>query len=272
MKRIAVINDISGFGRCSLTVALPIISAMGIECCPVPTAILSNQTGYNSFYCYDFTEHLPSYIDEWKKSNTNFDGILTGYIASESQCEIIDKFIDDFKASDTIVLVDPVMGDDGSAYVTFTPSLCEKIKKLSKKAHIITPNLTELSILSDIPYETLKNDLSAIEKCARALLSDTTQYVVVTGIRHEYEISTMAISKESGFICKNKAFGDSFSGTGDIFANIICAGLVKGMELEKVVKLATDFLQVAIKDTYKADTPAIEGVNFQKYLEMLYNA
>ena len=129
LKKIAVINDISGFGKCSLTVSLPIISALGIECNPIPTAILSNQTGYDDFYSVDFTENMTPYIDIWKKQNVHFDAILTGYLASEKQVDVILDFIENFKDENTLVFVDPVMADDGVMYDTYDENLCEKVKK-----------------------------------------------------------------------------------------------------------------------------------------------
>ena len=175
MKKIAVINDLSGFGKCSLTVALPILSAMGVECNPIPTAILSNQTGFDDFYSVDFTPHLTPYIDMWKKQNVHFDAILTGYLGSEKQVDIILDFIYHF-GKNSLVFVDPVMADDGVLYDTYDDALCEKVKALTKKANIITPNLTELCILCGVDYSQIesKNDLEEIGASASSLLSETT--------------------------------------------------------------------------------------------------
>ena len=134
LKKIAAVNDISGFGRCSLTAALPVISALGIECCPLPTAVLSNQTGYDSFHCVDLTNDLSRFINEWKKLGVKFDGILTGYIASATQAELISQFIDEFATENTVTVVDPVMADDGQVYGTYSKSLCAKVAHLAKKS------------------------------------------------------------------------------------------------------------------------------------------
>ena len=154
-KKIAVINDLSGFGRCSLTAAISVISAMGIQACPLPTAILTAQTGYPHYYLDDYTDKMDIYRQEWQKMGQHFDGIYTGFVASEAQIDQIFHFIDTFYTSDTFLLVDPVMGDDGIKYDMFTPKLLEKMNALVGEADIITPNLTELWLLTDGSYDTI---------------------------------------------------------------------------------------------------------------------
>ena len=273
MKKIAVINDLSGLGKCSLTVALPIISAMGHECCPVPTAILSNQTGFDSFYSVDFTNHLTPFVDEWKKQSIGFDAILTGYLGSEKQVDIILDFIEDF-GKNSLVFVDPVMADDGVVYDTYDDALCEKVKMLTKKANIITPNLTELCILCGEDYNEISKEenYNKIETLARSLLSDTTQIVIVTGIKQKDEIINIFVEKEQTGIVKSSRLNGSYSGTGDIFSSVVCGGITKGMNVSDAVNLATDFIYNSIKNTptNKLDYEP-NGVNFQKHLEMLIN-
>ena len=154
-KKIAVINDLSGFGRCSLTAAISVISAMGIQACPLPTAILTAQTGYPHYYLDDYTDKMDIYRQEWQKMGQHFDGIYTGFVASEAQIDQIFHFIDTFYTSDTFLLVDPVMGDDGIKYDMFTPKLLEKMNALVREADIITPNLTELCLLTDADYDAI---------------------------------------------------------------------------------------------------------------------
>ena len=154
-KKIAVINDLSGFGRCSLTAAISVISAMGIQACPLPTAILTAQTGYPHYYLDDYTDKMDIYRQEWQKMGQHFDGIYTGFVASEAQIDQIFHFIDTFYTSDTFLLVDPVMGDDGIKYDMFTPELLRKMKLLVNEADIITPNLTELCLLTDADYDAI---------------------------------------------------------------------------------------------------------------------
>lgn len=271
MKRIAVINDLSGFGRCSLTATLPVISAIGIEACPLPTAILSNQTGYPSFFCTDYTENLYSYINEWKKLGVKFDGILTGYLTSAKQAEIIYDFVEEFADVNTLVFVDPVMADDGVLYDTYDSNLCKKVKKLTKRANIIAPNLTELCILCDADYEkvTRENSIQKTSEIAASLLTDTLKTVIVTGVKIGGEIHNIIVDKAGKVVVKSKLLGGNYSGTGDLFAGIVCAEAVKGKSILNAVNLATEFLKKSIEDSYKENTDRNYGVNFQQHLEML---
>lgn len=273
MKKIAVINDISGFGKCSLTMSLPIISALGLECNPIPTAILSNQTGFESYHCVDFTENMTPYIDVWKKQNVKFDAILTGYLASEKQVDIILDFIDHF-GKNSLVFVDPVMADDGVLYDTYDEKLCEKVKMLTKKANIITPNLTELCILCGADYKEISKEenYEKIDGLAYSLLSDTTKTVIVTGIKQKDKIVNLFVEKDRiGTVARNRLNG-SYSGTGDIFSSVVCGGIAKGMDIFDAVKLATDFILFSIQNTPTSLDYEPNGVNFQKQLGMLINA
>lgn len=277
MKRIAVVNDLSGFGRCSLTAAIPVISAMGHEACPIPTAILSNQTGYLSFHCTDYTECMPKYIDEWKKLGVHFDAILTGYIASEKQADIIGGFIDEFRADNTLVLVDPVMADDGEIYGTYSKKLCDKVKQLSERADVITPNLTELSILCGIDYNKLskksenENYLETVAQTARGLLSETLKTVIVTGVKKDGFVHTITVEKDNTAVSGSRLFGGSYSGTGDIFASVICGKLIDGMSARVASETAVRFLEKSIADSFYEKSDRNDGVNFQKYLEVIMN-
>lgn len=277
MKKIAVINDLSGFGRCSLTAAIPIISALGAECCPLPTAVLSNQTGYDSYHCIDLTDELESYIEEWKKLGYTFDAIMTGYIASPRQADLILNFIDDFKTPQTKLIVDPVMADDGRIYGTYSSELCGKIKEIAKRADIITPNLTELCILTNADYEEIiaqkdtEGYFDLIASLAQTLISDSLKTVIVTGIISSQSICNIIAEKESVSVVKSEIFGGSYSGTGDIFASIISAEAAKGTNIEYAVELAAKFLSKAIESSFYEGSDRNDGVNFQEYLEMLTN-
>ena len=274
LKKIAVINDISGFGKCSLTVSLPIISALQIECNPIPTAILSNQTGYDDFYSVDFTENMTPYIDVWKKQNVHFDAILTGYLASEKQVDVILDFIENFKDENTLVFIDPVMADDGVMYDTYDEKLCEKVKTLTKKANIITPNLTELCILCGADYKKIarENNVAEIGNLASSLLNETTKTVIVTGVKNDSEIINLIADKSGISLVKSALLKGSYSGTGDIFSSIVCGGIAKGMNVTNAVSLATEFIYNSIKSTPTNLDYEPNGVNFQNQLEMLINA
>lgn len=277
MKKIAVINDISGFGKCSLTAALPVISALGMQCCPVPTAVLSHQTGYNSYHCIDLTAELDAYLKEWYSCGESFDAILTGYMTSCEQADIILKAVDRLKNDCTLVVVDPVMADDGTLYKTYSKELCRKVIRLAKKANVITPNLTELCILARLSYKstTAKSAEDSyfeyIAEAARTLLSENLETVIVTGVKRGNTVCNIAVGKDSLSVSQSELIGGSFSGTGDLFASIVCAELTRGMSVAYSVELATRFIEKAIRDTVKEGTDRNDGIAFEKHLEMLIN-
>ena len=151
-NKIAVINDMSGFGRCSLAVSIPVISHMKIQCCPVPTSIFSNHTGFKEYFFEDYTSKMNEYISNWKKINLQFKGILSGFLGSKEQINIVRSFIEDFRTEDTLVIIDPVMGENGKPYPTYTQEMCQEMKQLVQYADVLTPNLTEACILTDTPY------------------------------------------------------------------------------------------------------------------------
>ena len=155
MKKIAFINDLCGFGRCSLTAAIPVISTMGMEACPLPTALLSAQTGFPSYYCDDYTDRMNHFTDEWSKMNVSFDGIYSGYLANPNQIAQVKYFLDRFQKEDTLYLVDPVMGDHGQKYPFFTEELLHGMRELTSRATVITPNLTEACLLAGVSYDDL---------------------------------------------------------------------------------------------------------------------
>ena len=181
-KKIAVINDFSGYGRCSVAVELPIISAMKLQCCVVPTSIFSNHSGYEDFFFDDYTDKMHRYIEQWKKLDLRFEGIATGFLGSVKQIEIVSEFINEFKNVDTQVVIDPVIGDDGVAYSTYTDEMCREMKKLVSYANIITPNLTEACMLTDTVYkESMSRD--EIEVMLKKLSDLGPEKIVVTGMK-----------------------------------------------------------------------------------------
>ena len=147
MKKIAVINDLSGLGKCSLTAAIPVISVMGVQACPFPTAVLSNQTGYETYFCEDLTRQMTPYMEQWKKRGFIPDGIYTGFLSDEKQADKILKFMDLFAGEETLILTDPVMGDDGEVYPIYTEGLRSRFRELVSRSYVITPNLTEALLL-----------------------------------------------------------------------------------------------------------------------------
>lgn len=275
MQKIAVINDMSGLGRCSLTAAIPVLSVLGLECCPLPTAVLSNQTGYDSFFCADFTDRMDAYIAEWRKLGVQFDGVLTGYLASAAQADKILAFLNEFKTAKTLYVCDPVMADDGRIYDTYDEVLCGKIAMLAKQADVITPNLTELCILAGVSYETLTAEsgsadyIQKIAETASTLLCGSVRTAVVTGIRIQDEICNLIVSQDGFSSVRSKRFGGSYSGTGDLFASVLTGELVRGGTAQNAVEKAVRFLEASIAETHALGTNRNDGVNFQNHLELL---
>lgn len=268
-KRVAVINDISGIGKCSLTASIPIFSCLGVEVCPFITAVLSNQTAFSSYSFYDFTEHMRAYKEGWDKLNIKFDGIYSGFLGSEDQVELILDFIKEHK--EALIVVDPVMGDDGVAYSTYTNEMCEKMKELVSVAHVITPNLTEACILTNRKYD-LENMTEEILKTICLELRELgPSKIVITGISREEEITNFFYDGESNEFGKyttayNKKY---FSGTGDIFSSIVCGMILKGYNLKDAIKMASDFIYKSVEFTSRKEIDGNYGVRFEPFLRDL---
>lgn len=280
-KKVAVINDLSGLGRCSLTAAISVLSAMGIQTCPLPTAILSSQTEYPSYYCYDFTDKMDYFRQEWKKLGTCFSGIYTGYIASVPQIEEIFHFLDTFQTPDTFLLVDPVMGDDGMTYDMYTSEFLSSMKELTARADVITPNITEFCLLTDMDYNTLQNSslslhqlISCLKDASHTLTAERAKKILITGIRFTTDdgipkIGNLLLDGSSHFLSAFPCCDGSYSGTGDLFASCITGGLARGTSLTEMMQTAGSFLEKALADSVKEQVPVNEGVNFEKYLYLL---
>ncbi|CDD51115.1 pyridoxal/pyridoxine/pyridoxamine kinase [Firmicutes bacterium CAG:308] len=268
-KKIAVINDFSGFGRCSIAVALPIISTLKIQCCPLPTSIFSNHTGFDSFFFDDYTDKMPLYINEWKKLGLQFDGITSGFLGSKKQIEIVTQFFKDFKTKENIIIVDPVMGDYGKIYATYTKEMCEEMKKLVQYADIITPNITELCILTNTPYQE-KWKISELEKMTEELAEKGPEKIVVTGIVQKEFIANFCYEKgKSPKILRCHRVGTQRSGTGDVFSSIIAADAVNQVPFDKSVKKASNFIKKCILKSIEMDIPVTDGVCFEELLQTL---
>ncbi len=268
-KKIAVINDLSGFGRCSIAVELPIISAMKIQCCFVPTAVFSNHTGFQSFFLEDFTDKMRSYMDEWRKLELHFQGICTGFLGSPQQIAIVTDFLKDFKEKDTIVIVDPVMGDYGKMYPTYSMETCLKMRELIPLADIITPNLTEACILTGIPYEE-KWSRKKLLWLAETLSAMGPEKVVITGIIQGEFIANYCYEKGAEpRIFRTIKAGTQRSGTGDIFASIIAADAVNGTAFEQSVRKAGRFIKKCILKSIEMGIPLTDGVCFEEFLHTL---
>lgn len=261
MKKCAVINDLSGFGKCSLGVSLPIISVMGSEVHPLPTAVLSNQTAYDSYKLVSLTDSMNAFALQWKKLGVSFDGILTGFVSDEKQIDIIASFIDAFKTANTIVVVDPVMADNGALYDGYTNQMCEKMKALCYKADIITPNIAELAFIAEEAYS---EDYDNIISYGKKLVAKGINRIVVTGYKEGTTVSNIVFEGNAVHKVSAALIGGYYSGTGDITAAIIMGGILKGMALYEAVKLAADFISRVIKNTNCINHN--DGIDFERFL------
>lgn len=270
-KKIALINDITGFGRCSTSVIAPIVSVMQIQAVAVPTAILSAHSQFDSFFFEDYTPKLSEYIQTYKKNNLTFDGIATGFLGSAEQVDIVADFIEHFKKDDTMVLVDPVMGDDGALYSYYTDDMCKSMKELVRYAKILTPNLTELCALLGVPYGNGKFTTDELESMCRELADLGPEHIVVTGIPfNQYQIMNYIYSKkEEPRIVMVDKVGESRGGTGDVISGIIAGKCLNGHSFYDSVKIAAAYTSKCIKYCEDTNVPNDWGLAFEMYLKEL---
>ena len=269
-KKIAVINDMAGFGRCALSVSMPIISAMKVQCCPIPTAIFSNHSAFPSFMFKDMTDSMQSYVDEWKKIGLTFNGICSGFMGSKEQIDLVIRFIKEFSTPDTMVIIDPIMGDNGKTYATYTPQMCQEMKKMVAYADILTPNLTESCILTDTPYHDGKWKKKELEALAEKLGVMGPKKIVITGIPQGEFIANYCYEngKEPKLLRTHKV-GTSRPGTGDVFASVIAADAVNGVDFQVSVKKASNFVKKCILRSMEMELPITDGVCFEEVLDKL---
>lgn len=269
-KKIAAINDISGFGRCALTVSLPVISHLRVQCCPVPTSILSNHTGFDDYFFDDYTKKLSDYLAQWEKLGLKFEGILSGFLGSAEQIAIVEKFIARFRTKRTIVIVDPIMGDHGKIYATYTEEMCEEMRKLVSLADIVTPNVTECCKLTQTPYKNSGWRKKELLNMAEQLCDMGPQKVVITGIVQGGFIANYVYEKgKEPRLLRTHAVGTERCGTGDIFAAVIAADAVNGIPFEISVKKASAFIKKCIQRTEELSIPKTDGVCFEEVLHTL---
>ncbi|MGN1180455.1 MAG: pyridoxamine kinase [Suilimivivens sp.] len=269
-KKIAAINDLSGYGRCALTVAIPVISHMRLQCCPVPTSILSNHTGYSEYFFDDYSDRLPAYIAMWKKLELHFDGIMSGFLGSIEQIGIVEEFIRQFAKEETKVVVDPVMGDHGKIAGTYTEEMCMEMRRLVSLADIITPNLTEACRLTDTLYRESGWKKKELLSMAEKLCEMGPEQIVITGIPQGEFIANFVFEKgvEPGFI-KTHRVGDERCGTGDLFAAIVAADAVNGVPFQKSVRKASVFVRKSMIKSIERGIDRKNGVCFEEILHEL---
>lgn len=266
-KKLAMINDIAGYGRCSATESIPIISALRVQVCPVPTSLFSNHTGFPVHFMHDCTPYLKDYLAVWKELCFHFDGIYCGFLGSAAQIGIVKEFLADWP--DVPFILDPVMGDHGKAYRTVTQEHCAKMKSLLSRAAIITPNITEACLLTGTPYRESGWSTDALCLLSRQLHAMGPDKVVITGLREGEDYINFISERSEGLstrINRTHSAGRSWHGTGDIFASIIAADAVNGMPFSQSVEEAAAFVRACISASTRLGIPEQDGVCFENFL------
>lgn len=265
MKRVITVQDISCVGKCSLTVALPIISSAGVETAVLPTAVLSTHTAFPSFTFKDLTDEIAPIASKLRELNIDFDAIYTGYLGSFLQLKLVDGFIDEFKKDGGFVLIDPVMADHGKLYTGFTPEFASSMARLCAKADLIVPNITEAAFMLGIPYNP-DYDEAYIRELLRSLTALGCPRVALTGISfNEKEIGVYYYdsTKDSYYKYFNEKLSTSYHGTGDIYASATLGAIMRGISIEDSLSIAVDFTLECMKFTERDPNRRFYGVNFE---------
>ena len=273
VKKVAAVHDISCMGRVSLTVVIPILSTMGFQACPLPTAVLSNHTQYPSFSFFDLTDEMPRIIEQWKELDVQFDAIYTGYLGSPKQVRIVTNFINDFRKEDTLVVIDPVLGDNGKLYTNFDMKMVKEMQKFIASADVITPNMTELCYLLDIPYQEHFTD-KELKKCLKQLSDKGPGIVVITSVPvpedpHKTSIYTYNRSGNKYWKITCSYFPAPYPGTGDTFTSVVTGALLQGDSLPVALDRAAQFILQGIRATFGYEYDNREGILLEKVLHNL---
>lgn len=272
MKRILTIQDISCVGKCSLTVALPIISAMGVEAAVMPTAVLSTHTQFDGFTFRDLTCDMLPIAKHWKNENIGFDAIYTGYLGSFEQLDIVGKIFDDFKTSETKIIIDPVMADGGKLYKGFTEEFARSMARLCSKADVIVPNLTEASFMLGTSYVGDDYDEKYIKEMLAKLCALGAKTAVLTGVSlNAGKLGVMSLDSQSGeyFYYEREHLPAAYHGTGDIFASAFTGALSLGKSTSEALEIATDYTVECIALTLADENRRTYGVNFEQAVPYL---
>lgn len=269
MKRIASIQDFSCIGSCSQTIALPVLSAMGVECAALPTALLSAHTAFDGFVSLDLTPQLPAIMAHWRAMHLRFDAVYTGYLASAEQVGLVAALLDGMDERPALTLIDPVMGDNGALYAGFSDSFPQAMRALCGRADILTPNVTEACLLTGTAYSPVQ-DAAQTRRLLERLLELGCRAAVLTGLRVDGDMAVAALQRDgTGTLVRTSYIPEVFHGTGDLFASTCAGALVQGAPLERAVRLAADYVALTLRRTVQAPDRRWYGVNFQETLPEL---
>lgn len=273
VEKVAAIHDLSGFGRASLTVIIPILSRMGIQVCPLPTAVLSTHSKYSEFYFVDLTEHMPPVIEHWKKLDLEFSAIYSGFLGSHRQIEIVKHFIDTFHREEQLVVIDPVMGDDGKIYTPLSQNHVKEMRSLIEKANVITPNLTEAALLLNKKFPSRVTN-NQIKDWILELSEKGPQIVIVTSVpesRQKNITSVIAYNKKDQRFWKVSVnyLPANYPGTGDAFASVVTGSLLQGDSLPIALDRAVRFTSMGVRATFGYDYNTDQGILLERILDTL---
>lgn len=275
MKRaseVAAIHDLSGFGRCSTTIVLPVLAAMGNRCETLLTAYLSAHTAFppsGRSVFLDLTDQMRACYEHWEELGASFDAVYSGFLGSARQIDLLQEFIGRFRRPDTLVLVDPVMGDHGAPYSTYTPEMCARMGALADRADLITPNLTEAALLLDEPYSAVPADEAGMKRWLERLSLDGRRSVVITGVSlSPGAVGAGCFDRATGRVSFSQAHEEPghFPGTGDLFASVLLGSLLRGSSLPDGMERAVSFVQKCAAATLELGTPPVLGVQFEPLL------
>jgi len=268
-RKAAVINDFSSFGRCSLAVALPVLSALKVQCCSVPTAVFTNHTGFRHYSWTDYTDHMDAYIGDWLATGLRFDAIATGFLGSVRQIDFVKRFVDAFRNPATLVVVDPVMGDYGRLYATYDRALAESMRAFLDVADVLTPNLTEACVLAGVPYDPEMSDAGLAALCSQ-LTAGRASRVVVSGIARGGSLANFVHERgKAPVVVSQPKLGVDRSGTGDVFASVVLGELVRGAPFADAVRSAAEFVSRAVARTIEMGIPPTDGLAIEEVLGLL---
>lgn len=271
MKRIVTVQDISCVGKCSLTVALPIISAMGVEASIIPTAVLSTHTMFSEFTVKDLTDQITPITEHWKRAGIDFDAIYTGYLGSFEQIDLMIKMFTDFKKEGLINFVDPAMADNGKLYPTFDEAFAKKMASLCAVADIVVPNITEACFMTDTEYKS-EYDEEYVKALLKKLADLGAKICLLTGVSFEDgKTGVMGYEKETDefFYYSHKKYSRSYHGTGDVFSSTCIGGIMNGLSWKDAAVLAADYTSECIRLTIEDPNGNDYGVNFEQAVPML---
>ena len=269
MKRILTIQDVSGVGKCSLTVALPIISAAQVETCVLPTAVLSTHTRFKNFTFADLTDEIEPIAEVWKKEGITFDAIYTGYLGSYRQMELVENLIETFRTKDNFILVDPVLGDAGTLYARFDQAFADRMALFCSKADVVTPNLTEASFMLHTQYRETGYDESYVHDLLRRLAAFGAKVVVLKGIDYgDGKLGVVGYDSRTDdfFAYFHEKFPGRYHGTGDVFASAVVAAMARDRSIPDAFQIAADFTVASIRKTIENPDAPDYGVDFERAL------